>query len=66
MTHAIRIERAGGPEELRWTEMDVGAPAEGEVRLAQTAVGLNFIDVYHRTGRSGGLRQRADRRLRGG
>lgn len=50
MTHAIRIERAGGPEELRWTEMDVGAPAEGEVRLAQTAVGLNFIDVYHRTG----------------
>lgn len=50
MTHAIRIERAGGPDELRWTDVEVGAPAEGEVRLAQTAVGLNFIDVYHRTG----------------
>lgn len=50
MTHAIRIEETGGPEVLRWVQMEVGAPGEGEVRLAQTAVGLNYIDVYHRSG----------------
>ncbi len=50
MTHAIRIEETGGPEVLRWVQMEVGAPGEGEVRLTQTAVGLNYIDVYHRSG----------------
>ncbi len=50
MTHAIRIHEAGGPENLRWDEVEVGAPGPGEVRLKQTAVGLNYIDVYHRTG----------------
>ncbi|MGP1253981.1 MAG: quinone oxidoreductase family protein [Kiloniellales bacterium] len=50
MTHAIRIEQTGGPEVLRWMQTEVGAPGEGEVRLAQTAVGLNYIDVYHRSG----------------
>jgi NADPH2:quinone reductase len=50
MTHAIRIHETGGHEQLRWEEVEVGAPGEGEVRLRHTAVGLNFIDVYHRTG----------------
>jgi NADPH2:quinone reductase len=50
MTRAIRIHRTGGPEELRWEEVPVADPQPGEVRLRQTAIGLNFIDVYHRTG----------------
>jgi len=50
MTHAIRIHQPGGPEALTWDEVEVGAPGPGEVRLEQSAVGLNFIDVYHRTG----------------
>jgi NADPH2:quinone reductase len=50
MTHAIRIHEPGGPENLRWEEVAVGAPGPGEVRLKQTAVGLNYIDVYHRNG----------------
>jgi NADPH2:quinone reductase len=50
MTHAIRFEEAGGPEVLKWQEVEVGEPGEGQVRLAHTAVGLNYIDVYHRSG----------------
>lgn len=50
MIHAIRIHETGGPEVLRWDEVEVGEPAAGEVRIRQTAVGLNFIDTYHRTG----------------
>ncbi len=50
MTHAIRIHQTGGPEVLQWEEVEVGAPGPGEIRLKQTAVGLNYIDVYHRTG----------------
>jgi NADPH2:quinone reductase len=50
MTHAIRIHEQGGPEVLRWEEVEVGAPGPGEVRLRQTAAGLNFLDVYHRNG----------------
>jgi NADPH2:quinone reductase len=50
MTHAIRIHRPGGPEALVWDEIQVGSPGPGQVRLRHTAVGLNFIDVYHRTG----------------
>jgi NADPH2:quinone reductase len=50
MTHAIRVHRPGGPEVLRWESIGVGAPAPGEVRVRHTAIGLNFIDVYHRTG----------------
>src|SRR5271169_6229826 len=50
MSHAIRIYQTGGPEALQWEEVEVGAPGPGQVRLKQTAVGLNFIDVYHRTG----------------
>jgi NADPH2:quinone reductase len=50
MPHAIRIHETGGPEVLRWEEVEAGAPGPGQVRLRQEAVGLNFIDVYHRTG----------------
>jgi NADPH:quinone reductase len=50
MTHAIRIHETGGPEVMRWESIEVGDPGPGEVRLRQTAVGLNFIDVYFRTG----------------
>ena len=50
MVHAIRVHRTGGPEVLSWEEVEVGAPAPGQVRLRQQAVGLNYIDVYHRTG----------------
>jgi len=50
MPKGIRIHATGGPEVLRWDEIEVGRPGPGEVRLAQTAVGLNFIDVYHRIG----------------
>ena len=50
MAHAIRIHATGGPEVLKWEAVAVGDPGPGEVRLRQTAVGLNYIDVYHRTG----------------
>jgi NADPH2:quinone reductase len=50
MVHAIRVHQAGGPEVLLWEEIDVGEPGEGQVRLKQEAAGLNYIDVYHRTG----------------
>ncbi|MGH8717506.1 MAG: quinone oxidoreductase family protein [Burkholderiales bacterium] len=50
MTYAIRIHQTGGPEVMRWEKVEVGQPGPGEVRLRHTAVGLNFIDVYHRTG----------------
>ncbi len=50
MEHAIRFEQTGGPEVLQWVEIDLPAPAPGEVRLRTEAAGLNFIDVYHRTG----------------
>jgi NADPH2:quinone reductase len=50
MSHAIRINQTGGPEVLQWVEVGVGEPGTGQVRLKQTAVGLNYIDVYHRTG----------------
>ncbi len=50
MTKAIRVHEYGGPEVLTWEEVEVGPPGPGEVRIKQTAVGLNFIDVYGRTG----------------
>ena len=48
--HAIRIHETGGPEVLRWEEVEVGEPSAGDVLLRQTAVGLNYIDTYHRSG----------------
>lgn len=50
MTNAIRIHDVGGPEQLKWEQVEVGNPGAGQVRIAQAAVGLNYIDVYHRTG----------------
>lgn len=50
MSKAIRIHQTGGPEVLQWDDVSIAEPGPGEVRLKQTAVGLNFIDVYHRTG----------------
>lgn len=50
MSHAIRIHQTGGPEVLKWEEVEVGDPGPGQVRIRQEAAGLNFIDVYHRTG----------------
>jgi NADPH2:quinone reductase len=50
MTHAIRIHQPGGPEVLKWEEVEVGEPGPGQARIRQDAAGLNFIDVYHRTG----------------
>lgn len=47
---AIRIHETGGPEVLRFEEVEVGEPGKGEARVRQTTVGVNFIDVYHRTG----------------
>jgi NADPH:quinone reductase len=50
MPNAIRIHKTGGPDVLQWEEVEVGDPGLGEVRIRQEAAGLNFIDVYHRTG----------------
>lgn len=50
MPHAIRFEQIGGPEVLRWEEVTVGEPAAGEARVRHHAVGLNYIDTYHRSG----------------
>lgn len=50
MSHAIRFHGIGGPEVLRWETVDVAAPAAGEARVRHHAVGLNYIDTYHRSG----------------
>src|SRR5215470_1000024 len=50
MAHAIRFEKTGGPEVLSWQEVPVGKPGQGQVRLRHAAVGLNYIDTYHRGG----------------
>lgn len=50
MSLAVQIARNGGPEEMKLVDVDVGAPGPGEVRIRHHAIGLNFIDVYQRTG----------------
>jgi NADPH2:quinone reductase len=50
MPHVIRIHQNGGPEQMRWEEVIIGEPGPGEVRVRNTAIGLNFIDTYHRSG----------------
>ena len=50
MPHAILVKQPGGPDQLAWEKVKVGDPGTGQVRIRQTAIGLNFIDVYHRTG----------------
>jgi len=49
-TKAIRIHETGGAETLRWDEIEIAPPGSGEVLVRHTAVGVNYIDVYHRTG----------------
>ncbi len=48
--HAIRIHEHGGPEVMKWEEVEVSAPGANEVRIQTTAAGLNYIDTYHRSG----------------
>ncbi|QIB35829.1 quinone oxidoreductase family protein [Ancylobacter pratisalsi] len=50
MSSAIRIHQPGGPEVLKYEDISVGAPGPGEVRLRHTAIGLNFLDTYFRSG----------------
>src|SRR3972149_6686244 len=50
MVQVIRIHQYGGPEVMEWEPAEVGAPDQGQVRLKQHAVGLNYIDTYHRSG----------------
>lgn len=50
MTHAIRFYKTGGPEVLVWEEVEVGKPGPGEARIRHTAVGVNFVDIYYRSG----------------
>src|SRR3979411_2443621 len=50
MTHAIRFHKTGGPEVLVWEEVEVGKPGPGQARIRHTAVGLNFVDIYNRSG----------------
>jgi NADPH2:quinone reductase len=50
MAQAIRFHATGGPEVLKWENVDVPAPGPGEVRVRHTAVGVNFIDTYQRSG----------------
>ena len=50
MAHAIRVHRHGGADTLKYETVEVGAPGAGQVKLKQHAIGVNFIDVYQRTG----------------
>ena len=50
MTMAIQVHQVGGPEQMKWEQVSLDSPGEGEILIEHTAVGLNFIDVYHRTG----------------
>src|ERR1700759_2771766 len=50
MTHAIRFHKPGGPEVLVWEEVQVGKPGPAESPARHTAVGLNFVDIYNRSG----------------
>jgi NADPH:quinone reductase len=50
MARVARLERTGGPEVIEWHDVDLPAPGPGQVRVRHTAVGLNFIDTYHRRG----------------
>src|SRR5262252_7310610 len=49
--YAVRVHKTGGPEELRYEKVEVGAPGVGEARVRHTAIGLNFTDIHFRTGR---------------
>ena len=50
MPFAIRVHQTGGPEAMQWDEVELGDPGPGEARVRHTAIGVNFIDTYHRSG----------------
>ena len=50
MTKAIRFHKTGGPDVLQLDDIEVGAPGEGQAKIRHTAIGLNFVDTYHRSG----------------
>src|SRR5580698_6332837 len=50
MIKAIRIEKTGGPEVLEYKDYDLPPPGKGQARVKHTAIGVNFIDTYHRSG----------------
>ena len=50
MTLAVQIDQTGGPEQLKLVDVTVGDPGPGEIRIRHKAIGLNFIDVYQRSG----------------
>src|SRR5919206_2078950 len=50
MPKAIRLHQTGGHEVFRWEEVEVGEPGEGQARVRHTAVGVNFVDTYQRSG----------------
>ena len=50
MAHAIRVHQYGGPEVMKWEEVEIGAPGQGQIKVKHHAVGVNYIDTYHRTG----------------
>ncbi len=50
MAHAVRVHKVGGPDAMQYEAVEVGAPAQGQVKLKQHAIGVNYIDVYQRTG----------------
>src|SRR5512134_89171 len=50
MPHAIRVHAVGGPEVMQYEEIEVGVPGPAEARVRHTAIGVNYIDTYHRSG----------------
>src|SRR4029453_8745323 len=50
MTGVVRVHETGGPEVLRYEQLEIGQPGTGQALIRQTAVGLNYIDVYFRSG----------------
>ena len=50
MAHVVRVHQHGGPETLKYEEIDVGEPGPGQVKLRQRAIGVNYIDTYQRSG----------------
>ncbi len=50
MSKAIRVHTVGGPEQMQWDDVEVGKPGPGQALVRHTAIGFNFIDIYHRTG----------------
>lgn len=50
MARAARISEQGGPEVIQWVDQDLAPPPPGQVRMRNTAIGLNYIDTYHRDG----------------